>query len=205
MNIVILVFAVKWPQMKTLRFVTRLTLWQQRDLEFYYFLEDNLTVILCICRFISLQMNLVDLSEIKKKDNLLISYPGSFLRCICLRTGRSLVYWCNWNSCHRPASTLCIRQRLQKRKWQIKNKEVEKKHNTNPTRLKIAVLQLTSGLHVAVSQHGCSWNDRRQPVFAVTPLFTRFYFIARLSRHLRNWTYGSCKGYDNTQTWSEAQ
>ena len=141
----------------------------------------------------------------KKKDNLLISYPGSFLRCICLRTGRSLVYWCNWNSCHRPASMLCIRQHLQKRKRQIKKKEVEKKNNTNPTRLKIAVLQLTSGLHVAVSQHGCSWNDRRQPVFAVKPLFTRFHFVARLSRHFRNWTYGSCKGYDNTQTWGEAQ
>ena len=67
-------------------------------------------------------------------------------------------------------------------------------------RLKITFLQLTSGLHVTISKDWCSWNDRRQPVFAVTPLFTRFYFIARLGRHFRHRSYGNCKGYDNTET-----
>ena len=71
------------------------------------------------------------------------------------------------------------------------------------TRLKITFLQLTSGFHVTISKDGCSWNDSRQPVFAVTPLFTRFYFNARLGRHFRHRSYGNCKGYDNTQTWSE--
>ena len=52
-------------------------------------IEVILTVILYISRFILLQMNLIDLSEIKKKDNTLISYPDS---CDCGRTGRSPVY-----------------------------------------------------------------------------------------------------------------
>ena len=60
--------------------------------ESYYFLEAILTVILFICRFILLQGNLIDLSEIKKEDNSLISYPDSFLHYICIRTGRSPVY-----------------------------------------------------------------------------------------------------------------
>ena len=68
------------------------------------------------------------------------------------------------------------------------------------TRLKITFLQLTFGLHVTISKYECSWNDTRQPVFAVTPLFTRFYFNARLGRHFRYRSYGNCKGYDNTQT-----
>ena len=66
-----------------------------------------------------------------------------------------------------------------------KEDEVEEKLNTNLTRLKISFLQLTSGAHITVSKYGCSWNDRRQPVFAVTPFFSRFNFVARLSRYLR--------------------
>ena len=70
-----------------------------------------------------------------------------------------------------------------------KEDEVEEELNTNltsmhETRLKIAFLQLTSGAHITVSKYGCSWNDRRQPIFAVTSLFTRFNFVARLSRYL---------------------
>ena len=66
-----------------------------------------------------------------------------------------------------------------------KEDEGEEKLNTNLTRLKISFLQLTSGAHITVCKYGCSWNDRRQPVFTVTSLFTRFNFVARLSRYLR--------------------
>ena len=67
-----------------------------------------------------------------------------------------------------------------------KEDEVEEELNTNLTSMRhIAFLQLTSGAHVTVSKYGFSWNDRRQPVFAVTSLFTRFNFVARLSRYLR--------------------
>ena len=92
-----------------------------------------LIVILCISRFIFLHMNLIDLSAIKKKqktkkDYSLISYPDS---CDCGRTGRSPVYWCNWNVCHRQASVMCIRQRLQ-----VRNRQILKKNNNNKVDMK---------------------------------------------------------------------
>ena len=60
-------------------------------------------------------------------------------------------------------------------------KRTNKKKNSNT----IFFLELTSGGHDTVSKYGCSWNDRRQPIFAVTPLFSRVYFTARFGRHFK--------------------
>ena len=60
-------------------------------------------------------------------------------------------------------------------------KRTNKKKNSNT----IFFLELTSGGHVTVSKYGCSWNDRRQPIFAVTPLFSRVYFTARFGRQFK--------------------
>ena len=57
-------------------------------IESYYFLEAILTVILCIYHFILLQMNLIELPQIRTNDTM-ISNLGS---CDCVRTGRSPVY-----------------------------------------------------------------------------------------------------------------
>ena len=72
-----------------------------------------------------------------------------------------------------------------RRKRRRRRRRTQHQFDFHETRLKIAFLQLTSGAHITVSKYGCSWNDRRQPVFAVTSLFTRFNFVARLSRYLR--------------------
>ena len=68
------------------------------------------------------------------KPDTLISYPDS---CDCGRTGRSPVYWCSWNVCHRRASMLCIRQRLQEKNRQIlKNTNNSKANKKNKRRMR---------------------------------------------------------------------
>ena len=66
-----------------------------------------------------------------------------------------------------------------------KNSNTSGNNINDQTRPNIAFLELTSGVHVTVSKYRCSWNDRREPVFAVTPLFSHVNFIARLGRHFR--------------------
>ena len=57
-------------------------------IESYYFLEAILTVILCTYHFILLQMNLIELPQIRTNDTMISNLDS----CDCVRTGRSPVY-----------------------------------------------------------------------------------------------------------------
>ena len=91
------------------------------------------------------------------------------------------------------------KQQQQRHEKDEQREELKEQFFHDETPPNIAFLELTSGVHITVSKYRCSWNDRRQPVFVVTPLFSCVYFIARLGRHFRYWAYGSCEEYNNMQ------